>query len=72
VVEVAGAFGMFFFLVADEAPVGLDFSVRIEGSPAVAPRPILELDVLVDREFGLSHKNLLRANTEKPGNSEIS
>jgi hypothetical protein len=26
---------------------------------------ILELDVLVDREFGLSHKNLLVLNTEK-------
>lgn len=42
---------MFFFLAADDAPVGLDFSVPIEGSPAVAPRPILELDVLVDREL---------------------
>jgi hypothetical protein len=69
VVKEVGAFGMIFFLAADDAPVGLDFSVRIKGSPAVTPRAILELDLFVDGEFRLSHKNLLRANTEKPGNS---
>jgi hypothetical protein len=46
-------------LAAYQAAVGLDFSVRIEGSIAVMPRAVCELDVLVQREFGLSHKNLL-------------
>jgi hypothetical protein len=43
----------------------LDFPVREDGSLAVTPRAVLELDVLVEREFGLSHKNLLGLNTGK-------
>ena len=42
----------------DELAVGFDFAVRIKGSPAVTPIAPCELDVLVQREFGLSHKNL--------------
>ena len=63
---------MFFFLAGDDALVGLDFAVRIEGRPAVPPRAVLELDVLVDREFGLSHKNLLGAQYWKTDQLEIS
>jgi hypothetical protein len=48
-----------FFLAADYAAVGLDFSVRIKGGLALTPRAVCELDVLVQRKFGLSHKNLL-------------
>jgi hypothetical protein len=50
---------VFFFLAIDYAAVRLDFSVRIERSLAITPRAVFELDVLVQREFGLSHKNLL-------------
>jgi hypothetical protein len=49
---------MFFFFAADDAAVELDFSVRIKRSLAITPRSVCELDVLVQREFGLSHKNL--------------
>jgi len=48
-----------FFLAPDYAAVGLDFSVRMKGGLALTPRAVCELDVLVQREFGHSHKNLL-------------
>jgi hypothetical protein len=49
---------MLFLLAAHDATVGFDFAVRIKGSPAVTPAAACELDVLVQCEFGLSHKNL--------------
>ena len=49
---------MLFLLATDDATVGFDFAIRIKGSPAVTPTAPCELDVLVQREFGLSHKNL--------------
>ena len=36
-----------FFLAADYAAVGLDFTVRIKGGLALTPRAVCELDVLV-------------------------
>ncbi len=59
VVKVVGALGVFFFLAPDDAAIGLDFAVRIKRSLAITPRAVCELEVLVQREFGLSHKNLL-------------
>jgi hypothetical protein len=50
---------MIFFLAVDNATVRLDFSIRMEASLAVTPRAVCELVVLVQGEFGLSHKNLL-------------
>jgi hypothetical protein len=58
VVKVLGTLGMLFLLAAPDATVGFDFAVRIKGSPAVTPTAPCELDVLVQREFGQSHKNL--------------
>ena len=58
VIKVVGSLEMPFFLAADYA-IGLDFSVRIKGGLALTPRAVCELDVPVQREFGLSHKNLL-------------
>jgi hypothetical protein len=59
VVKVIGTLGMLFLLAADDAAVGLNFAVRIKGSLAVAPRTFCQLDVLLQCEFGLRHKNLL-------------
>jgi len=42
-----------FFLAADYAAVGLDFSDRIKGGLVLTPGAVCELDVLVQREFGL-------------------
>ena len=53
-VKAVGAFGIFFFLAPNDAAVGLDSSIRIKGSAEA-----VELDVFVQREFGLSYKNLL-------------
>jgi hypothetical protein len=46
VIKVVGALEMLFFLAADHAAVGLDFSVRIKRSLAITPRVVFELDVL--------------------------
>jgi hypothetical protein len=64
-VKVVGALGVFFFFTPDDAAVGLDLGVRIKRSLAIAPRAVFDFDVLVQREFGLSHANLLVLNTGK-------
>jgi len=57
--------GFSLCVLADDDHVGLDLAVRIEGSPLVAPNAVGQLDVFVQREFGMGHKNLLLFNTGK-------
>lgn len=57
--------GFSLSVLADHYDIGLDLAVRVEGSLFVAPRAVVKLDVFVEREFGLSHKNLLVLNTGK-------
>jgi len=57
--------GFFLCVLPDDDDVGLDRAVRLEDSLFVAPNLVVQLDVLVRREFGLSHKNLLFRNTGK-------
>jgi hypothetical protein len=48
-----------FFFAAEYAAVGLDFFRSNKRRLALTPRTVCELDVFVQREFGLRHKNLL-------------
>jgi hypothetical protein len=59
VVKVVGSLGMLFLLAAHDTTAGFDFAVQIKGSPTVTPTAPCELDLFVQREFRLSHKNLL-------------
>jgi len=49
VIEVVASLEMPFFLAADYAAVGLDFSDRIKGGLVLTPGAVCELDVLVQR-----------------------
>jgi hypothetical protein len=66
VFTTSGALGVFFLVLifSDDYDVGLDLDVFVECGFAVPPAA-LELDVFVQPEFGLSHKNLLVLNTGK-------